>query len=251
MADEPRYEREEVALILRRAQALQSARGITSGGYRALSLHEVEGSGRELGIDPELIRKAALEVASQPRPRGLGEKMLGFPSRVSFEHSVEREISDDELNRLLEVVETTIGPPGQLAVVGRSVRWNGNQGPRQLHIYISRRDGQTRIRTEESFRTSIGSFLGTWIGGGGGGGCGVGMSLVTLLTGSIFAGVLSAIGIFIATGWIARIMVRHTVMARVAELESMHAALADALERPSPPQLEASRNRTDSEPPNE
>ena len=74
MADTPKRERkfndEEVALIIKRAAELQQTEQAQQDPGSALSLTEVEEIAREAGIDPKLIRRAAVGLDQPAQATG-------------------------------------------------------------------------------------------------------------------------------------------------------------------------------------
>ena len=178
MADTPKRERqyseEEVALIIKRAAELQQTEQTEPEPSSALSLIEVEQIAKEAGIDPRLIRRAALGL-DQPAQTNRPSPWLGAPTRLVFERVVEGEVPSDEFEGIVAEVRRTLGQNGLPSVLGRSLAWTSTisgrrraQG-RQVDVSVVPRGGVTTIRVEEEMRNIAGALIGGIVGGGGGG----------------------------------------------------------------------------------
>ena len=178
MADAPKRERqyseEEVALIIKRAAELQQTEQTEQEPSSALSLTEVEQIAKEAGIDPRLIRRAALGL-DQPAQTNRPSPWLGAPTRLVFERVVEGEVPTEEFEGIVAEVRRTLGQNGLPSVLGRSLAWTSTisgrrraQG-RQVDVSVVPRGGVTTIRVEEEMRNIAGALVGGIVGGGGGG----------------------------------------------------------------------------------
>src|SRR6266511_3819380 len=129
MADTPKRERrfndEEVALIIKRAAELQQTEQTEQDPGSALSLSDVEQIAREAGIDPKLVRRAALGL-DQPSTTNRPSPWLGSPTRLVFERVVDGEISVDEFEPLIMQVRRTFGDNGVPSVLGHSLAWSSS-----------------------------------------------------------------------------------------------------------------------------
>jgi hypothetical protein len=178
MADTPRerkFNDEEVALIIKRAAELQQTEQTEQEPGNALTLTEVEQIAKEAGIDPRLIRRAALgldqsEVTNRPSP------WLGAPVRLVFERVVEGEVPTEEFEALVAEVRRTVGQNGIPSVLGRSLAWSSTMSGgrrrargRQIDVSVVPRGGVTTIRVEEELGNTAGALMGGIVGGGGGG----------------------------------------------------------------------------------
>jgi len=186
MADTPKRERkfneEEVALIIKRAAELQQTEQTEHDPGNALSLTEVEDIAREAGIDPKLIRRAAVGL-DQPDQTNRPSPWIGAPTRMVFERVVDGEIPVDEFEPLLAEIRRTLGDNGLPSVIGKSLAWtSGMQGRRRSsgrHVDVSVvvRGGITTIRVEEELRNLAGALFGGLVGGGGGGTTGISIGI--------------------------------------------------------------------------
>jgi hypothetical protein len=186
VADTPKRERrfndEEVALIIKRAAELQQTEQTAQDTGSALSLSEVEEIAREAGIDPKLIRRAAVGL-DQPEQTNRPSPWIGAPTRIVFERVVEGEIPVEEFEPLIAEIRRTFGDNGLPSVIGRSLAWSsGVRGRRRAsgrHVDVSvvTRGGITTIRVEEELRNLAGALFGGIVGGGGGGTTGLTMAI--------------------------------------------------------------------------
>lgn len=131
MPDNPKRERrfndEEVALIIKRAAELQQTEQTAEDPGNALSLTDVEQIAREAGIDPKLIRRAALGL-DQPATTNRPNPWVGSPTRLVFERVVDGEIPIEEFEPLIAEVRRTFGDNGVPSVLGRSLAWSSSMG---------------------------------------------------------------------------------------------------------------------------
>ena len=187
MADAPgsnrRFNDEEVALIIKRAAELQQTEAIADDPASALTLAEVEQIAKEAGIDPSLIRRAALTL-DRPGEVNRPSPWAGAPTRLVFERVVDGEISTEEYEGLIDIVRRTMGDNGMPSVLGRTLAWSSSmQGSRrrghgrQVDVNVVSRGGVTTIRVEEELRNIAGALFGGLVGGGGGGTTGISVGI--------------------------------------------------------------------------
>ncbi len=187
MPDAPKRERrfndEEVALIIKRAAELQQTEQAEQEPGTALSLSEVEEIAREAGIDPVLIRRAAVGL-DQPSQTNRPSAWVGSPTRLVFERVVEGEIPIEEFEPLIAEIRRTFGENGLPSVLGRTLAWSSsNRGGRRrstgrnIDVSVVTRGGVTTIRVEEELRNLVGALFGGLVGGGGGGTTGATMAI--------------------------------------------------------------------------
>jgi hypothetical protein len=208
MADAPGKDRkfndEEVALIIKRAAELQQTEQVASESSSALTLSEVEQIAKEAGIDPMLIRRAALSLDS-PSTVNRPSIWAGAPTRLVFERVVDGEVSPEMFETLVDEIRRTFGDNGMPSVLGRSLAWTSSlrggrrrSVGRQIDVNIVPRGGVTTIRVEEELRNLAGSLFGGLVGGGGGGstgisiGIGMGVFQSAALAGLLWVGVAAS-----------------------------------------------------------
>lgn len=179
---ERRFNEEEVALIIKRAAELQQTEQTDNDPGNALSLTEVEQIAGEAGIDPRLIRRAALGL-DQPSHANRPSAWVGAPTRLVFERVVDGEIPTEEFEPLIAEIRRTFGDNGLPSVLGRSLAWSSRMGGRRrssgrnIDVSIVTRGGLTTIRVEEELRNLAGALFGGIVGGGGGGTTGLTMGI--------------------------------------------------------------------------
>ena len=179
---ERRFNEEEVALIIKRAAELQQTEQVENDVSNALSLSDVEQIAREAGIDPKLIRQAALGL-DKPSTTVRPSPWIGAPTRIVFERAVDGEVSTDEFEPLIAEVRRTFGDNGVPSVLGRSLAWSSSSGRRrrgrgrQVDVSVVVRGGLTTIRVEEEMGNTAGALFGGLVGGGGGGTTGISMGI--------------------------------------------------------------------------
>ncbi len=165
-----KYRHTEAKEILKRAASDEAATPPAETG--ALSLAGVERIGAEVGIPARQVRQAA-GVATrrdfQPKP----SKFLGAPTVLSFERVVEVELPEEDFPLLLEEIRLTLRNVGSINTYGKSLAWQTakslDQVGRDVHVMVTVRGGQTRIRVEEKIGALAGGLFGGIMGGGGGG----------------------------------------------------------------------------------
>jgi hypothetical protein len=183
MADAPGKDRkfndEEVALIIKRAAELQQTEQAAGEPSSALTLSDVEQIAKEAGIDPLLIRRAALSLDS-PSTVSRPSIWAGAPTRLVFERVVDGEVSPELFETLVDEIRRSLGDNGVPSVLGRSLAWTSSfRGGRprgvgrQIDVNIVPRGGVTSIRVEEELRNLAGGLFGGLVGGGGGGSTGI------------------------------------------------------------------------------
>jgi hypothetical protein len=180
---ERRFNEEEVALIIKRAAELQQTEQTEKDPGNALSLTDVEQIAREAGIDPKLIRQAALGL-DQPSTAIRPNPWIGSPTRIVFERAVDGEIPIEEFEPLIAEVRRTFGDNGVPSVLGRSLAWSSSVSGgrrrargRQIDVSVVVRGGLTTVRVEEELGNTAGALFGGLVGGGGGGSTGISIGI--------------------------------------------------------------------------
>lgn len=239
MAEAPKRERqyseEEVALIIKRAAELQQTEQTEQEPSSALSLMEVEQIAKEAGIDPRLIRRAALGL-DQPAQTNRPSPWLGAPTRLVFERVVEGEVPTEEFEGIVAEVRRTFGQNGLPSVLGRSLAWTSTisgrrraQG-RQVDVSVVPRGGVTTIRVEEEMRNIAGALVGGIVGGGGGGTSGavIGGSMAAFHSAPLSVGLLAcSLGFFYT---LARTIYGNIAVKREKELRELIGRLEQQVE---------------------
>ena len=187
---ERRYTEEEVAEIIRRATEDQQspARRIAPG--EGLTLADVQQVGRDVGISPELVERAArsLGVAKARNSR----RWFGLPIGVGHTVELGRHLSDSEWERLVVDLRETFDARGTVRSDGNFKQWtNGN-----LQALVEPVGGGDRVR----LRTVKGNMRNVIRGGLALlGGSGV-LAFIYSLTGNVRTDTLESLGLLALTG---------------------------------------------------
>lgn len=231
MADAPRNDRkfndEEVALIIKRAAEFQQTEQVASESSTALTLGEVEQIAKEAGIDPMLIRRAALSLDS-PSTVNRPSIWAGAPTRLVFERVVDGEVSPEAFETLIDEVRRSFNDNGVPSVLGRSLAWTSSfRGGRrrgygrQIDVNIVPRGGVTTIRVEEELRNLAGGLFGGLVGGGGGGTTGISIGLGMEVFHSVAIAGLIWVAVAASFYTLARTIFSHQSAKREKELASL------------------------------
>ena len=141
---ERRYTDEEVAEIIAKAseaqQSVQTRVAAASGA--GLTLAEVQEIGREVGIAPELMQKAARSI--DQRVESTTSRFLGLPIAVGESAHLGRTVSDEEWDRLVGDLRMTFNATGRTRQDGSLRQWsNGN-----LRAILEPAEGGHRFRIQ-------------------------------------------------------------------------------------------------------
>lgn len=136
---ERRYRDEEVREIFELATRDQPSPGATPAD--GLTLSQLQEIGRDVGLSPERIARAAAALDRPPeeQPR---RSLLGAPIAVSRSVALPRAPTEREWEVLLAELRETFQAQGKTGGVGDSRHWrNGN-----LHAYVEPTEGGYRLR---------------------------------------------------------------------------------------------------------
>ncbi|MDQ6717038.1 MAG: hypothetical protein M3Z17_01685 [Gemmatimonadota bacterium] len=140
--DEKRYNQDEVAAIFERASETEAKLPATGAGA-GLTLGELHGIAKEVGISPQSITQAAqsLELAARPAPIA---KFIGVPIGVARTVEIDRPLNESEWERLVADLRTTFSANGKLRYDGPFRQWtNGN-----LKAVVEPTSAGSRIRLQ-------------------------------------------------------------------------------------------------------
>lgn len=162
---------------------------------RGYDANDVRAAAIDAGIDERYVNHALVErdvaarvaLAVQPgesltRPYNV---FLGAPSKIEYTAVIERELSGDDFEEVVEELRSSIKQMVAVSAVGRTLTVNtvptpGSGMPRTLQITVSSRNGRTTIRAFEDASQVAGGLFGGLLGGAGVGGG----TLLAALTGS-------------------------------------------------------------------
>lgn len=215
-----RFTEEEVHQVLRRAAELQRRSPALPADVSALSLAELEQIATDSGIGVEQIHRAIVELDAQRSKRG--SLFLGAPPHVHLGRFIDREIPNQEFERLVPEIARSLAQTGQVTVLGSTLTWsapNTSSGP--VEVTVSHVEAGTRISLDARFGGLVGATYG---GIGGGLGTGLGAPLAGAIgqlshSGAVAAGVFAgALGCALLA---ARLVYSAIVRRRVRALEQL------------------------------
>jgi serine/threonine-protein kinase len=225
-------------------EQIEAARSRTQG-YR---IDHVRDAAVEAGISEPYVERAVRElgfagpVPAQVHAAGLTEvpaadpmldpaagnpfirALIGGPTRLHVEATVDGEIADAEFEVLLQSIRRAMGDAGHMSVFARTLSWSTTGNERRVNITISSRAGRTTVTIGERLGPMIGGIFGGVGGGLGGGGSAGAVALAQKIFGNGSIGI-ALVGWLAATYGIARTIYSVTVKRR----ERRHRALLTEL----------------------
>jgi hypothetical protein len=133
---------EEVALILRKATQLEGPGGALETGD-GLSLAEIQRIGREVGIRPEVVARAAA-LLQVDRP-GRADRLLGGPAVYRAEREVVGAIAREDFGVVVDAVRRVTGESGTVSDVLNGLEWR-SAGVAALAVTVRPRNGHTAVQ---------------------------------------------------------------------------------------------------------
>jgi hypothetical protein len=122
---ERRFNEEEVAAIFRQASEAHQTPERQLPAGEGLTLLELQDIGRQVGIAPELVVRAAASLGQIGN--ATSRKFLGMPIGVGRTVDLGRKLSDEEWERLVVDLRETFGARGTVRQEGSFRQWtNGN-----------------------------------------------------------------------------------------------------------------------------
>jgi hypothetical protein len=163
-------------------------------------------------------------LASLSTPKASAHPLLGGALELTHEGTLERELSGEELERVEAIAAERLGR-GHRGLRGSRTRWTRVRGtPRRIDLFVSSRDGRTRIRFVERTHALAGALFGGLGGGVGGGG------LAFAVVMGILVSPLAATGLGVAWLGLVYVMVRERFGAIVRRQDLELAALLAEIE---------------------
>ena len=146
MADERRYQEDEVAEIFEAASAPAISRGGASS-TEGLTLAELQAIGKEVGIAPERIAEAASSLA-RPQPPLPRRTELGMPMSAGLVVDLPRALTDREWALVVSDLRETFGARGKEVSSGEMRQWSNSN----LHAFVE--------PTRTGYRLRLGTLKG-------------------------------------------------------------------------------------------
>jgi len=135
-----RFNDEEVAAIFQRATEAQQYPERRVASSEGMTLAELQEIGRQVGIAPELVVQAAASLVQVGNPTS--RKFLGLPIGVGRTIELDRELSQNEWERLVVDLRETFDARGTTKQEGSFRQWtNGN-----LQVLVEPTANGQRIR---------------------------------------------------------------------------------------------------------
>lgn len=137
------YSDKEISAVLKRAAELQRGQG--SSDTSGLSLAELEQIAADVGIDPDFVKTAALELEEDRTDTGF--HLWGGPTAIELERIVEGEMSEARWEEVVAEIRRVYAVAGETGRVGRILEWvHRDQTGERVHLTVTPQGGQTRIR---------------------------------------------------------------------------------------------------------
>jgi hypothetical protein len=142
---ERRYTEDEAAEIFRVAAELEERVPRALAPAEGLTIAELQAIGREAGLSPELVARAARRAAEPP---ATAFRFLGLPIGVSRTVEIDEPLADGDWEQLVSELRETFEAKGVVRYDGPFRQWsNGN-----LHVLVEPTPAGHRLR----FRTRNG-----------------------------------------------------------------------------------------------
>lgn len=164
-----RYSEKDVGILIQRATELQQEGSHAS--ERGLSLREIEHIADEMGIAPEHLRAAAMELDSRLEPGG-AFRLWGGPFRVDHQRTVDGAVTEARWAHIVQELRRVTGSEGRTREVGPSREWT--RAVKDLNYVIERTSvtlhpegDQTTIEVRKHYKGGalMAYFLSAVIGG--------------------------------------------------------------------------------------
>ncbi len=147
MSDSPFRERrisaDEARRVVKRAAELAAIEPQADVG-QALTVAELEERLADLGIGPEITRRAMQAGGAPPKPSPDGAL------RVERELVVDGELAPERFDAITDTVAAAMKIPGRMSAVGSTLTWTPAGPLIEPKLTIRSEDGQTRIRYVET-----------------------------------------------------------------------------------------------------
>jgi hypothetical protein len=232
-----RYSDDEIKRLLKRAAELESEAPALPARVDGPTLEEIESIAAEAGLNPAMVRKAALELDSPSSGVTLlapqSSLFLGAPTVFELERVVRGEASQATLERLVPLLQRAADGMGHPSLMGQTLTWQSEDSgkTRALVVTVSVGRRETRISLEERYGNMAGAFFGGIVGGAGTGlGFGVGFGVgLGALGSALFATVFPVVALG-GTWALARGLFRHSVHNRMRRLTRLMNELVATVE---------------------
>ncbi len=151
------YSEQEMGKLIQRATELQQEGNDEQ--VHGLSILEIERIAKDLGLDPEHLRRAALELENQPETHK-SKGFWGIPFQIDLQRVVEGKLTDEGWEEIVLMLRTMTGRTGKTNDIGKTKEWYHfvDEGVGHIRVSISPRDDQSAIKIQKQYR-GIGVFV--------------------------------------------------------------------------------------------
>lgn len=154
----------------------------------------------KLALRERELAEAKRRIAELEAPAEGSSKpnwFLGAPSKIDLRDTIEGEVSEETLEKIVRLLRSEFGELGRLDRVGKMLAWSlmNPQTGRGVEVTIDVTGGQTLVQMRERLGNVAGGVFGGLMGGLGGGGVG------GIVAASIAAGITPGGIPLIVVGW--------------------------------------------------
>ena len=202
-------------------------------GFR---LDDVRDAAEQAGIAPEYVERALAERSAAPDATGLVRdgpamsepvsKFMGSRTRIEYEAVIDGELSEEEVEEVIDEMRRSLGEFGNVSTVGRTITFTSSQlvttgsYVRKLQVSVTSRGGRTTLRAYEDLRQMANGIV--WGVSGGAGGSLGGITLAVIMAATKGAAILLAVPAFAAVagaGYLgSRLILRSVVRGKQREI---------------------------------
>jgi hypothetical protein len=229
--DEASYSETDVKKIIQRALELQKRekehQAITSGSDSGeFTLHDIEQTAKEIGLENDLVHRAAMEIQGGARSSFL-KRFLGSETEIAAIGRDDTATSNEALQELAVTMQTITGFSGTGSAQGSVCSWVTSRAdveqrgfPTQITVRSVTSGTVVEIR-ERLGQLAAGLYGGLMGGVGLGAGLGVGLGVGLGKLGSGGAAAIIATGTFVASYGLARLIFTSVAARRRRETRVM------------------------------
>ena len=152
-----RYNEKEIGTLIQRATTLHEAAAGAGQHNRMLTIEDVEHIAAEIGLPPEYVRTAALELEGDLHANR-SFSLLGGPFVIDQARAIEGTMTEEQWEQLVLEIRRYTGKTGQISELGRAREWiyalgEGGDGFNltKTHVTVRPRDGQTSLQFRRHF----------------------------------------------------------------------------------------------------
>jgi hypothetical protein len=148
------YSEDDFAIILAKAAELSPESSSHDTPPHTLSLAEMKSIASEVGLDPELIERAAHLVPAVRRPTVLG-RLFGGPASSSVEFLIPVHLTQEDAQQLLSLARATLLTRGEGEATSTGMSFSSFEGWQKVFISAHPDGGSTRIRVVVDTRSRL------------------------------------------------------------------------------------------------